>query len=47
MQSFDVYNDLTAKIDAQLAALARIKSDDITAFNKSYNDKNLPVIVTK
>ncbi len=47
MQSYEVYNDLTARIDAQLAALAKIKSEDITAFNKSYNDKNLPVIVTK
>ena len=47
MQSYDVYNDLTAKIDAQLVALAKIKAEDIAAFNKSYNDKNLPVVVTK
>lgn len=46
-QAYDVYNDLAAKIDAQLAALARIKSDDIAAFNRSYRDKGLPVIVVK
>jgi hypothetical protein len=46
-QSYDVYNDLTGKIDAQLAILARIKSEDISAFNKMFADKNLPVIVVK
>jgi photosystem II stability/assembly factor-like uncharacterized protein len=46
-QAHDVYNDLTAKIDPQLAALARIKADDIAAFNRTYAEKNLPVIVTK
>ena len=46
-QAYDVYNDLSAKIDTQLAALARIKTDEIAAFNRSYAEKNLPVIVTK
>ncbi len=46
-QSYDVYNDLTAKIDAQLAILARIKTDDIAAFNKMFAEKNLPVITVK
>ena len=46
-QSYDVYNDLTAKIDAQLARLAEIKAADIAEFNKSFAAKNLPVIVTK
>ena len=46
-QAFDVYNDLAGKIDAQLAILARIKSDDVAAFNKAYTEKSLPVIVTK
>lgn len=46
-QSYDVYNDLTGKIDAQLAIFARIKADDIAAFNKAYTDKSLPVIVTR
>ncbi len=46
-QSYDVYNDLTAKIDAQLAMFGRIKAEDIAAFNKAFAEKNLPVIVTK
>lgn len=46
-QAYEVYNDLAAKIDAQLAILARIKTDDIAAFNKAFAEKDLPVIVTK
>ncbi len=46
-QSYDVYNDLTGRIDAQLAVLARIKTEDIAAFNKMFAEKNLPVIMTK
>jgi photosystem II stability/assembly factor-like uncharacterized protein len=46
-QSYDVYNDLTAKIDAQLSRLAEIKANDITEFNKLFAAKNLPVIVTR
>ena len=46
-QSYDVYNNLTGRIDAQLAILARIKTEDITAFNRMFTEKNLPVIVTK
>lgn len=46
-QSFDVYNDLTARIDAQLANLAQIKANDIAGFNRMFAEKNLPVITTK
>ncbi len=46
-QSYDVYNDLTGKIDAQLTTLARIKAEDIAAFNRAFAEKNLPVIITK
>jgi photosystem II stability/assembly factor-like uncharacterized protein len=46
-QAFDVYSDLTGKIDAQLAILARIKSDDIAAFNRDYSVRSLPVIVAR
>jgi photosystem II stability/assembly factor-like uncharacterized protein len=46
-QSYDVYNDLTAKIDAQLLRLAEIKSRDIAEFNRQFAAKSLPVIVTK
>ena len=46
-QSFDVYNDLTGRIDVQLANLAQIKATDIAAFNRMFAEKNLPVITTK
>ncbi len=46
-QSYLVYNDLTARIDAQIAILTRIKAEEIAAFNKAFAEKNLPVIVTK
>ncbi|HLM00548.1 MAG TPA: hypothetical protein VK400_05800, partial [Pyrinomonadaceae bacterium] len=45
-QSYDVYNDLTARIDPQIAALAKIKAEDIAAFNRLFAEKNLPVITT-
>lgn len=46
-QSYDVYNDLTGKIDAQLAILAQIKSNDIAEFNRMYAAKSLPVITVR
>ena len=46
-QSYLVYNDLTARIDVQLARLAKLKAEDIAEFNKQFAAKNLPVIVTK
>jgi photosystem II stability/assembly factor-like uncharacterized protein len=46
-QSHDVYNDLTGKIDAQLARLAQIKATEITEFNRMFGEKGLPVIVTR
>ncbi|HEX8267715.1 MAG TPA: hypothetical protein VF596_20110 [Pyrinomonadaceae bacterium] len=46
-QSYDVYNDLTQRIDAQLARLAEIKTNDIAAFNRAFAEKNLPVITTR
>jgi photosystem II stability/assembly factor-like uncharacterized protein len=46
-QSYAVYDDLSSKVDAQLAVLAKIKSDDIAAFNKAFTAKDLPVIVTR
>ncbi len=46
-QSYEVYNDLAAKIDVQLARLAEIKSKDIAEFNRQFAAKNLPVIVTR
>ena len=46
-QSLDVYNDLTGRIDAQLARLQQVKTNDIANFNRMFAEKNLPVIVTK
>lgn len=46
-QSYVVYDDLTAKIDAQLAILAQIRSNDVTEFNRLFTEKNLPVISVK
>ena len=44
--AYVVYTDLTAKIDAELAKYAAIKSQDIADFNKQYAAKGLPVVVT-
>ena len=46
-QSYVVYDNHAAGIDAQRAHFARIKAEDVAAFNKSFAEKNLPVIVTK
>jgi hypothetical protein len=43
----DVYNELTAQIDTQLAAFARIKSDDLAAFNRDYASRSMPVIIPR
>ena len=43
-QSYEVFNDLTGRIDAQLSLLAKIKSEDIANFNKQFVAKGLPVI---
>ncbi len=44
-QSYAVFNDLTAKIDAQLDLFRKIKSVDIAEFNKQFAAKGLPVII--
>ncbi len=46
-QSYIVYNDLTTRIDAQIALFAQIKTNDVAEFNKMFAAKNLPVIVPK
>lgn len=46
-QAYIVYDDLVGRIDAQLAILAKIKTEDITAFNKMFSEKQMPAIVTK
>jgi photosystem II stability/assembly factor-like uncharacterized protein len=46
-QSFDVYNDLVGKIDAQLIKLSQIVKTDVPAFNQVVKDQNIPAIVIK
>jgi hypothetical protein len=46
-QSFEVYNDLGSKIDAQLTKLSQIVKTDVPAFNQTVKDANIPAIVVK
>ena len=46
-QSVEVYNDLAAKIDAQLMKLSQIVKTDVPAFNQVVKDQNIPAIVIK
>jgi photosystem II stability/assembly factor-like uncharacterized protein len=46
-QSYLVFEELSDKIDRQLTILSQVKNGDIAAFNKTFAEKNLPVIVTR
>ena len=46
-QSFEVYNDLVGKIDAQLMKLSQIVKTDVPAFNQVVKDQSIPAIVIK
>jgi photosystem II stability/assembly factor-like uncharacterized protein/chorismate mutase len=46
-QSYAVYDELVALIDVQLARFAKMKTDDIAAFNKMVADKKVPAILVK
>ena len=46
-QSSAVYDDLVAKIDAQLAALAQVMAADLVAFNRLVREKDVPAVVIK
>ena len=43
-QAREVYTDLAAQIDAQLAKFRTIKEKDVPAFNALIREKALPVI---
>ena len=43
--AYVVYTDLTAEIDAQLAKLSSVKTQDLADFNKQYAAKGLPIII--
>jgi hypothetical protein len=44
-QMLDLYDELSARIDEQLAALKEIVAKDVKAFNKTITDANLPAVV--
>jgi hypothetical protein len=39
-----VYEDLASQVNAQLNALKKLTSIDLTAFNKLVRDENVPAI---
>lgn len=46
-QSNAVYDELVVQIDAQLSRFAKVKTDDIAAFNRMVAEKKVPAIVIK
>jgi photosystem II stability/assembly factor-like uncharacterized protein len=46
-QSYVVYEDLTGKIDAQLAKLRQVIDADVPAFNTLVREQNVPAVVIK
>jgi photosystem II stability/assembly factor-like uncharacterized protein len=46
-QSYAVYDELAAQIDAQLQKLSQIMKTDVPAFNQMVKDQNVPAIVVK
>jgi hypothetical protein len=46
-QSYAVYDELVAAIDAELAKLSTIMKTDVPAFNQLVRDQNIPAVVVK
>ena len=46
-QSYAVYNELSALIDAELQRLAQIMQNDLPKFNQLVKDQNVPAVVIK
>jgi photosystem II stability/assembly factor-like uncharacterized protein len=46
-QSYAVYDELAAQIDAQLQKLSQIMKTDVPAFNQSVREANIPAVVVK
>jgi photosystem II stability/assembly factor-like uncharacterized protein len=46
-QSYAVYEDLTARINAQLQKLAEVLRADLSAFNKLVRDQDIPAVIVK
>ncbi len=43
-QSYAVYDELVAKIDAELGTLDRVMADDVPAFNRLVREKDVPAV---
>ncbi len=43
-QAYAVYDELAAKIDAELKALDRVLADDVPAFNRLVREKEIPAV---
>ena len=43
-QSYEVYRDLSARIDAEMATLARVMAEDVPAFNRLVREKEVPAV---
>ena len=46
-QSYTVYDELSAAIDAELAKLSQIMKTEVPAFNQLVRDQNIPAVVVK
>ena len=46
-QSYAVYDEVVAQIDAQLQRLAQLMRTDVPAFNQLVRDQNIPAVVVK
>ena len=46
-QSYAVYDEVVAQIDAQLQKFAQLMRTDVPAFNQLVKDQNIPAVVVK
>ena len=46
-QSYQVYDDLAGRIDAQLSKLRQVMMTDVPAFNKLVREKEVPAVFVK
>jgi photosystem II stability/assembly factor-like uncharacterized protein len=46
-QAYELYDDLAARIDAQLAALQQVLDTDVPAFNKAVREASIPAVAVE
>jgi photosystem II stability/assembly factor-like uncharacterized protein len=46
-QAYQVYNELTSRIDAELAKLERLLRDDLNAFNRLVREQGVPAVAPR